>query len=142
MRLAFFIFVLVLCGGGCIVPLPAKVTSGYYYSSEALAFLDLPDTTRDQVVASLGPPLVEVADSGVLLYAWEKASRFLFIYPAGYSHGGMETAASTQRGDPQAWGLFIGYDEKGLVTAHEVRKIGTESLTEACLNWEHTNRAK
>jgi hypothetical protein len=135
MRWKLLSCVLLLCCGGCIVPIPGKVTSGQKYSSDALHFLDLPDTTREDVIASLGPPLIEVPEARVLLYSWEKTSRQLVIAPDALKPEGQKKDSAIDYGESQQWGLFIGYSEQGLVRVHQVQKIGTSGLAEACVKW-------
>ena len=133
------VFVVMFCVGGCVVPLPSKVTGGHRYSKEEIAFLDLPDTTREEVLSTLGEPLVEVPP-GVLLYAWETTRRTEVVPPEEI--GGVHLEPTIANGDPREWGLFIAYDERGYVTAHEVRKIGTAEFTRACVEWQQSRAQK
>jgi hypothetical protein len=119
---------------GCIVPLPDKVTQGHRYSAEALAFLDEPDTTRAEVVATLGAPLLE-HESQILLYEWEQTPRYLTSVPT-IMHGHNELRTKVNEGYAEMYGLFIAYDAHGLVEAHEVRKIRRRTLEEACVAWQ------
>jgi hypothetical protein len=127
---------------GCVVPCPDKVTGGHQFSSEALAFLGSPDTTREEVIANLGPPLVEVPDSGVLLYAWQKTERGLFILPDHIEHGNVLLGTSMKSGNKHQWGLFIGYNDRRLVVAHHVGKIATYGLEAACIRWSERKRIR
>lgn len=130
MLLKTLAFVFVLNATGCVIPEETKVTGGHKYSKGSLAFLDLPGTTREEVIASLGPPLLESRDSRTLLYAWETTSRWVSVYPeAHFRH-------------PREWGLFIAYDERGFVSAHEVRRVGVDTLEEACSEWSHDRNEK
>jgi hypothetical protein len=130
--------VLMSCVGGCIIPLPSKVTAGHEYTEEGIAFLNLPNTTREEVLSTLGEPLLEVSSPGVLLYAWETTSRTQVSPPDNV--GGIQLHAHSfiLKGDPCEWGLFVAYDERGYVTAHEVRKIGTAELDQACVEWQQS----
>lgn len=131
--------VVVFCAVGCVVPLPSKVTSGHRFSKEEIAFLDLPNTTREEVVSTLGEPLVDVPP-GVLLYSWETTRRTEVVPPEEI--GGVHLHPSIVNGDPREWGLFIAYDEGGYVTAHEVRRIGTAEFTRACVEWQQKKAQK
>ena len=116
-------------GGGCVVvPIPGKVTSGHQHSSEALEFLRSPDTTREEVIASLGPPLLEVPESGVLLYAWEKTSRFLIIYPDRIHCGEVVLGATLQSGDSYKWDCLS-------VTMHRAWLLHTKSARSGHWAW-------
>jgi outer membrane protein assembly factor BamE (lipoprotein component of BamABCDE complex) len=134
--------VLILLCGGCVVPLPSKVSAGHQYSRDALAFLDLPDTTREDVVASLGPPLIESRDARVLFYTSETTGRTLFIPPQGIGEVHWEANSKIEHGSPQEWGLFIAYEEHSLVSAHEILKIGTDEMEQRCVDWQHTLAAR
>src|SRR5258706_16240498 len=75
-RWTSLVCLLMLCVNGCI-PLGEKVTLGYKFSPEALDFLNSSNTTRDDVVATLGPPFLEMYDSRVFLYIWKTQSKYL-----------------------------------------------------------------
>jgi outer membrane protein assembly factor BamE (lipoprotein component of BamABCDE complex) len=135
---------LALGAGGCVLPEETKVTAGHKYSRESLAFLDLPGTTREEVIASLGPPLLESRDSRTLLYVWETTSRWLLIPPQGPDVGGepLFETQPIQHHHPREWGLFIACDERGIVSAHEVRRVGVGTLEEACAEWNRERNVK
>jgi hypothetical protein len=123
------LFLVMICTGGCI-PLSTQVSEGHQYTKEEIAFLDLPKTTRGEVLSTLGEPLLEVADSGVLLYVWQTTPRFQTpTLSTKHEDAGVVKKA------PIEWGLFIAYDERGYVTAHEVRKVGTVALEQNCVDW-------
>ena len=117
-----------------MVPLPSKVSSGNQFSGEELDFLNLPNTTRDDVLASLGQPLIDLHDPGVLLYVWWKTSRTLFVPPGKVGDVDLGTHASVEHSD-QEWGLFIAYDQGGHIVAHQVRKLDTGESEKACVEW-------
>jgi hypothetical protein len=133
----------IFWAGGCVVPLPSKVSGGHKYSKEEIAFLDLPNTTREEVLSTLGEPLVEVPP-GVLLYAWETTRRVQVTPLVPEEMGGVHLDAhpTVANGDPREWGLFVAYDERGYVTAHEVRRIGTAGFTQACVEWQQSRAQK
>lgn len=134
---------LTFCAVGCVVPLPSTVTSGHRYSKQEIAFLDLPGTTREEVLSTLGEPVMEVPGSGVLLYVWKKTPRAEFIPPDQVGKVHLDTHSSTIEGEPQQWGLFIAYDERGYVTAHETRKFdGTAGFSQACIGWRQSKTQK
>jgi hypothetical protein len=120
----------------------SKISSGHKNSQEALKFLDLPNTSREEVIATLGSPIQESADSRVLLYSWETTSRYIFVYPNGIHHDEVSTGSSVVEGSSDRWGLFIRYNEQGFVTAHHVREIGTNDLEQACVRWASSKRFK
>ena len=112
---------------GCVIPEGRKVYSGHEYPKEALA-------TRDEAVASLGLPAWESYNSRVLLYVWQSTQKWLFVPPE--NRLGLRTSEVDIR--EQRWALLIAYDPQGMVTAHAVRRIGKDSLEEACLSWSRT----
>ena len=133
---------LVLCGlllalTGCLIPVGTKVTGGYHYSKEALAFLDQPGTTRAEVVATLGPPLLESSSTRTLVYAWQEIPKYLFLpsVKASGTPDGMHV--NMIKGSPDQWALFIALDEQGIVLAHEDRYVATRSLEQECHAWDH-----
>jgi outer membrane protein assembly factor BamE (lipoprotein component of BamABCDE complex) len=133
------VFAISLCAfflglTGCIVPLPDKVSQGHRYSAEALAFLDTPGVTRAEVLASLGTPLLE-HESRTLLYQWEQTPRVLVSVPT-LMHGHSEIRTKVYEDYADKYGLFIAYDARGQIEAHEVRKIHRPSLEEACVAWQ------
>jgi outer membrane protein assembly factor BamE (lipoprotein component of BamABCDE complex) len=132
--LALGVAVLLMGLTGCIMPLPDKVTQGHRYSTEALAFLKAPGTTRDEVVASLGSPLLE-HESRTLLYLWEQTPRVLVSVPT-LMHGHTEIRTKVYDDYADRYGLFIAYDDRGLIQGHEVKKIRKPTLAEACVAWQ------
>jgi hypothetical protein len=102
----------------CVIPLGSKVTAGHRYCADELAFLDLRGTTRDEVIASLGPPLLESQDTQTLVYEWEQTSRWRFVPPDHIGEVPLGTHPSVLHGSPQQWGLFFAYDARGVVFAH------------------------
>jgi hypothetical protein len=130
------------CLGGCadanvgtpLIPVRTHVTAGHKYSPEALEFLDDPTTTREEVIATLGPPLLESKKSRVLLYTWETTLRFtaLRFYDA-YNNPTGSVGTDSLRD----WGLFIAYSQDQSVCAHEILRIGTSDLKKACADWRN-----
>jgi hypothetical protein len=133
--------VLLLGSTGCIIPLPSKVSRGHRYSRDSLALLDLPGTTRDEVIASLGPPLLE-HESRILLYDWEQTPRYLAAVPH-LVHRDVELRGEVVRDYPERFGLFIAYDARGVIEGHVVQKIRAATLQEACVQWQkHRERER
>jgi hypothetical protein len=132
---------LILSICGCVIPLRlrSRTTAGVKYSAQALAFLDLPGTTREDVIASLGPPLLESKETRTLVYEWERTERHALIVMVPHevaplfedAHGSVTDGASHQ------WALLVAYDTRGFVSAHEVRQLGTgtRTLEEECSDW-------
>jgi hypothetical protein len=142
-------FLVVLCG--CryldvetpIIPFKADVTAGHRHSRDTITFLNAPDATRSEVIATLGSPIVESLASRVLLYAWERTWRIVpFQTVTIYRDHFTGTETTTPSGPQgaiatavQRWGLFIAYSDDGFVCAHEVLRIGTSDLERACVTW-------
>ena len=126
-----------------IIPIKADITAGHKYSGNAIKFLDAPDTTRKEVIATLGPPLMDSRASRVLLYTWQRTLRivpFQLVCKDRDRFTGVETTTpvSSQKAvgsTVQDWGLFIAYTDDGFVCAHEVRRIGTSGLEDECVTW-------
>lgn len=126
-----------------IIPIKADITAGHKYSGDAIKFLDAPDATRKEVIATLGPPLINSRESRVLLYTWQRTLRIVplqlvlkdrdrFTGVATTTPVGSQTAVGST---VQYWGLFIAYNDDEFVCAHEVRRIGTSGLEDECVTW-------
>jgi hypothetical protein len=127
-----------------LVPFKSEITAGHKYSGEATAFLDETGTTREEVIATLGPPMGESRKSQVLVYTWQITSNiipFQIISKDRDPVTGAETITpwSSERGGiARQWSLFIAYDDSGQIVAHEVGKTGALGLEEACDAWRRT----
>jgi len=129
----FLVCLLAICTTGCVIPLPSKTISLHRYTREETAFLDLPRTTREDVVSSLGPPSAEVHSPAALLYTWETEGQFCYIPPPAPAV--LDSHPSVEGTKVHDWGLFIAFDQNGCVCAHEVRKLGNPDLNNACEKW-------
>ena len=125
LRMVFPIVVALLLTG-CVYPGGRVVVAGHKYSRGEISFLNLPGTTREEAIATLGQPLWESQRSRVLLYVWTTSMQWVVALPPG----GTEFTADEKRR-----ALLVAYDERGLVTGHEVRTIREATLEEACVNW-------
>jgi len=146
-QIFFFVCLATQCGCRYIgvetplVPFKSEITAGHRYTDEAIAFLDAPGTTREEVIANLGPPLLESHESQVLVYAWQVTSSVVPFQIVSIEHNpatGAETRIpwnSKREGTVQQWGLFIAYNYSGQIVAHEIKKTGTSGLEEACVAW-------
>lgn len=118
--------------GGCVIPLSPELTDGPNVSRQSLAFLDQPGTTRGDVLASLGPPAIEISNPGALVYISESISRDLFIPYPGIPH----TRATIETGpDTSERALFVAYDAHGYVLTHKIHKVNWANLQSDCLKW-------
>jgi hypothetical protein len=133
LRCALAVWLLVICTSGCVIPLPSKTISQHRYTGEEIAFLDLPRTTREDVVSSLGLPSAEVHNPAALLYTWETEGEFYYIPPP--APGFLDSHSSVEGTKEHYWGLFIAFDQNGWVSAHEVRKLGDQDPQKACEKW-------
>lgn len=109
------ICLLALCIAGCANPLRPKTLAAHRYSLDAIAFLDQPGTTREDVTSNLGPPMVDTRNPDAFIYGWRQTSRLIFI--------------------PRYWGLFIAFDAQGRVSKHEIRELRDADLETACQKW-------
>lgn len=129
----FGISLLVFALGGCLVPEGRRVIAGRQYSAESIAFLDAPDATRQETIATLGLPSWESSQSKVLLYLWNSAQKWRFVPPESWKNAGIRESVS-ETGE-QRWALLIAYDRAGMVTAHTARRINSLTLEQACVIW-------
>lgn len=128
----------LICSGCLIVPLPDRHTYlGPLLSRESLAFLDLPDTTRNDVLSSLGEPWIEVKEPGTLIYISGMKPTFLVV-PAVDSH----RLAKVEGLEADEMALFVAYDAQNHVFAHHVQDGGEYELRAAALAWRRTVREK
>jgi hypothetical protein len=133
----------VLGGVGCIalgVPTGKETVSGPNHSNEALAFLDLPGTTREEALSSLGPPTLEFHDSRVLAYVCQSGTKWLgavVVSDPIITHTATGAVGQGVSNGAQ-WVLLVAYDQNGLVYAHKVSRLGNHSLQDECIEWEHS----
>jgi len=126
--------ILILFAGGCVViPLPSKPDPSARFSSEELLFLNAPDATRAEAVSTLGAPLLDVPDPGVMVYTRAKIERS-YIAPVNEMAAIVVTPAVSE-GPRHAWVLLIAYDQSGRILAHEVQKLDTGDLNQMSLQW-------
>ncbi len=166
--------ILLLCpvllfAAGCVVPIPPKIT-GPVFSRDALAFLNLPDTTRGDVVASLGKPLIEVQNPGVLVYVSETTRQswdFIPIILPNFDddsedsfstftdkHGHplfpsspvpLEVSGAyhgVDEGPTTEKALFVAYDEHGHVFAHKICGVNQATLLSSSVQWRRDEGKK
>jgi hypothetical protein len=135
-----FASALALGLSGCLGPEGSRVTSGQKFSPEALAFLNDPRTTREQVLAELGEPQVEFPLMRTLVYLRRELPRHLAVQPKDPGESG-DSKSSVENGSEEEWALLIAYDERGLIVAHADRHIDANSLEKECADW-NAHRAK
>jgi hypothetical protein len=135
-RLTLFVCLLPLLLAGCIVfPTGTKIISGGLYSREAVAFLNLPDATRQETISTLGPPTFESKELGVLLYIYQSVETY-HVEPIPIKVGDVNLNSPYDgQTEPETSGLFVGYDDQGRVTGHGFSPIGPGPLEVQCTNW-------
>src|SRR5580704_9317091 len=82
---------LLACAAGCYMPMPDKVSAGHRFTKEEIALLDTPNTSRAEVIANLGPPLLESTNTHTLIYEWDQTVRGFALIPYGrtyFAYGG------------------------------------------------------
>jgi hypothetical protein len=123
------------CFAGCvIVPLPDRHTYlGPLLSRESLAFLDLPETTRDDVLSSLGEPWLEIKEPGTLIYISGMKPTFLVV-PAVDSH----QLAKIEGLEADEVVLLVGYDADAHVLGHRVQPRDERDLKSVGLAWRRS----
>ncbi|MDP3420531.1 MAG: hypothetical protein Q8R61_08150 [Thiobacillus sp.] len=74
---------------GCVIPIPTpenKVLAGTPVTEEQLAFIQLGETTKENVLARLGEPQIVWEDAHIFVYEWEvRHGVLLWAVGAGYS---------------------------------------------------------
>jgi hypothetical protein len=159
--------ILLLCpvllfAAGCVMPMPPK-TTGPVFSRDALAFLNLPGTTRGDVVASLGTPLIEVQNPGVLVYVSDTTRRswdFIPIILPDLADWGddsfptfdhernpplpvtVDAYHGVDEGPTTEKALFVAYDEHGHVFAHKICGVNRATLLSASVQWRRDEGKK
>jgi hypothetical protein len=122
---------LVFCTSGCVIPLAPRSYPAPNFSREEIAFLDAPTATYEEVITTLGPPLVDLCNPGVMAYTREVIRRTRFI--TGDQHH--ELRSEVVEGQPRITVLLVAYDRSGQVLAHEVRKLEGGRLEEISVQW-------
>jgi len=124
---------------GCVGVLPqpvsaTKVESGRKLSAADVAFIQIGQTTRTEVVAQLGTNYLTLPQQRALAYSWEmKGGGWIWWWcVAGY--GG---AAGDGGVTPGGWrAYFVAFDDCGVVSATEFRRPSTgRSLHEHLYAW-------
>jgi hypothetical protein len=149
--------------------MPPK-TTGPVFSRDALVFLNFSSTTRGDVVASLGTPLIEVQKPGVLVYVSETTRRswdFIpIILPDLDDDSDDPSSALTDKhghplfpsspvplevsgvdhgvneGPTTEKALFVAYDEHGHVFAHKICAVNRVGLLSASAQWRRDEGKK
>jgi len=112
--------------------MPSRSYPAPKFSKEEIAFLDAPGATHDEAVATLGAPLIDLRDPGVLAYTREVTARARYTYPDWLAD---EWRSDVVKADAKIWVLFIAYDRHGQVLAHEVCTLETGELEKASVAW-------
>ena len=131
-RFCAFVLLMLSVSGCLFVPLPSKYYSGPQFSRDALAFLDQAGTTRVEVLATLGEPLIELNDPGVLVYVSQRTPQTLYIPNTDVFP---DAQIRVVDGSVEGRALFIAYDENGFVFAHEIQPDGVTDLRASCWTW-------
>jgi hypothetical protein len=120
-----------------MIPEGRKVVSGSDYQHATIAFLDLPGASREEAIETLGPPSWESQELGVLLYLYQDVETYQIVpIPVEIGHTSVDLVpASEGQTVPELWGVFIAYDENGLVTRHEICPVGNGLLEDECQKW-------
>ncbi len=143
--------------------MPPK-TTGPVFSRDALVFLNFSSTTRGDVVASLGTPLIEVQNPGVLVYVSETTRRswdFVPIILPDLDNWGedsfpklnnepasafppltVDTYQGVNEGPTTEKALFVAYDEHGHVFAHKICAVNRVGLLSASAQWRRDEGKK
>src|SRR5262245_10690378 len=69
-------FLGIFLSAGCMFPVGSESLEGPNHSNEALAFLDQPGATRQEVISSLGEPSVELRDSRIVAYVCRSGTKW------------------------------------------------------------------
>jgi len=144
--LSLLLLILVLGGVGCIpvgigFPIGKENLMGPSYSKDALAFLDLPGATREEAISTLGPPTLELRDLQILAYVCQSGTKWWSA--VGYADLTsneikiIESGQSVDNNQPLR-ALLVAYDQRGMVSAHKVCRLGEGSLEGVCLEWSRS----
>ncbi len=134
-----FTVILLFTLAGCLVaPVPSfghKVASGKRIQAEDLSFVQPGETTRDDVVKSLGEPWAHYQDLGVMVYYWETLEGHWIwgIWAIEASAGGAEEITRLHY-------LFIQLDERDRVQRYEFIKSPNNVPTkDLAIQWSKKN---
>jgi hypothetical protein len=128
---------LMLATTSCVVPVPpiSEVRSGHKRSRAEVAFLNEPNITRAEVIATLGPATHESRDGRVLAYVWTTATARAVWVLGIPGPVGLMGKSGVWESDGR-WALLIALNQEGLVARKEARRIGSETtLEEECVKW-------
>jgi hypothetical protein len=134
--------ILMLTVTGCVVPAPpiAEVRSGHKYSRTEVAFLNEPNITRAEVIATLGPATHESRDGRVLAYVWTTMTpRGAWMLGIPGSVGLLGKSGVWE--SASRWSLLIALSGEDFVARKEVRRIATDTtLEDECAKWSRKER--
>ena len=133
---------ILICAGGCIIPMTDEVSTGHRYSTESLLFLDSPGVTREDVISTLGPPLLEYTNHMTLIYAWGQTPRVYIVHPGHGTNVPSGSDGTVLHGYENYYCLFIAYGDDKRIVAHRVRNIEDRDFEEACADWSRERRKK
>src|SRR5699024_2052737 len=108
----------------------STVSSGHRHTAEALSFLRDSGVTRDEVISTLGEPLIDSKSTRTLVFLWEEMPRYLFLRPSQAFSDHPSVGGSVEYGSAEQYALFVAYDEQGRIIDHEERYVDTTSLEE------------
>lgn len=114
-----------------VTPKGRVYTRGAVYNKESTSFLDLPDATRSETLATLGPPDYENHEAGVLLYLRETAFSWHLSMPFGDTY---------MTSNPKTNGLFIAYNPSGRILLHGFFPMGDGTPDQECAKWLTANK--
>jgi len=146
MEMIAFSGLLALSGitSGCFFVLPAgtEVTAGHKLGGETLKFLDLPGTTRQETIATLGEPLSESITTRTLIYEWETTGKWAYAFAMPpVEHVQLPAVHGTATEDAKLWVLLIAYDTNHVVCAHTVRRVRSYDWETVCQEWQQNRDA-
>ena len=124
--------------GAYNVPLPTfsqNATSGTRIREEAVLFVEPGQTTREEILKSLGEPLVEYVDLGVMACTWESVD---WRWHWGSFFMDDSTTGSTDI--TTAHYFFVKLDGRGIVERCEfVRASPDAPANELAIRWSRKN---
>ena len=135
-RITLIIIVPFLAFGCAVVAVPIpvpenKVISGSEVEKEALSFVIIGSTTKDDVVNALGPPSIHIMGENIFVYDWVKRN-LLILWAAGV--GGSGDAGIKELG--KHYVLFFRFDGNDHVIDYEITSRSKfESYSDHLLDW-------
>jgi hypothetical protein len=120
------------CAGCAVIPVREEVLAGNEIAPDMLGFVRFGVTTRDSIVAALGPPTIEFPDVRTIAYPWQaRWAKMPWIIPFGGA--GVQDLGRTHV-------LLFAFDPRDRVLAFDLERRQGGTIRTHALRWIERER--